>query len=110
MFGFSTFCLLVVLIISLISSVFAQNCTDTALNCADNVNLCTNRVYEALMTRECQRACGKCSGGNCVDTGNNCENWKKNRFCESPFYDESVKRQFCAATCNLCGGSSGATP
>ncbi|KAI6170727.1 hypothetical protein M3Y97_01122600 [Aphelenchoides bicaudatus] len=82
-------------------------CADLALNCAENNNLCTNRIYEALMRQQCPLTCLICQPpANCRDTNQNCPVWKRNGFCESPFYDESVKKQYCQLSCNIdCGGS-----
>lgn len=31
-----------------------------------------------------------------------CLYWKKNKFCDSAFYNEKTKSKHCALTCNLC--------
>ncbi|KAI6176114.1 hypothetical protein M3Y97_00763500 [Aphelenchoides bicaudatus] len=43
---------------------------------------------------------------NCVDKSNNCLSWNRNGFCQSSFYDPTVKQDYCAATCGLCGTSA----
>ncbi|KAE9547212.1 hypothetical protein FO519_009575, partial [Halicephalobus sp. NKZ332] len=41
---------------------------DTASNCVQNANLCTNASYQQLMAQQCKSTCGLCSGStSCVD-------------------------------------------
>ena len=88
-----------------------DHCLDMANNCAENRELCTNEFYKGMMAIYCRKSCGHCPAipapaPVCADrTGGyttRCQSWKRNGFCDSLFYPESTKREYCAKTCALC--------
>ncbi|VDM81954.1 unnamed protein product [Strongylus vulgaris] len=56
------------------------------------------------MRRYCPKTCNKCGPyvPPCRDASNNCEAWKQNGFCESTFYTQDVKKEYCEKTCGFC--------
>ncbi|CAD5227669.1 unnamed protein product [Bursaphelenchus xylophilus] len=82
------------------------SCADVALNCPMLSKLCNNPTYVVILTEQCPKTCGICT--SCKDSRESCGTWKNNGFCESAYYTQEQKRQFCANSCDLCGAA--ATP
>ncbi|KAH7714751.1 Protein F01D5.1, partial [Aphelenchoides avenae] len=84
--------------------------TDKASNCQVNANLCNNSIYYKIMTDNCCATCNRCgtaaAGGgsnpNCQDQNPNCASWNVRGFCQSSFYTQAQKQQYCSKTCRFC--------
>ena len=95
-------------------------CIDSAVDCASQPTICSNTELASFVETNCQRTCGlcgnssttttvvgaaaDCEGGvsNCTDRNSDCVQWNRNGFCASIFYTDDQKREYCAATCQLC--------
>uniref|UniRef100_A0A914XF38 Metalloendopeptidase n=1 Tax=Plectus sambesii TaxID=2011161 RepID=A0A914XF38_9BILA len=84
----------------------SSECVDRTTDCVTLVanGLCTQPLYQSLMSTQCRRSCSLCSGtaAACVDTDNRCAQWQQQNFCTSTFYSAEMRRQMCAKTCGLC--------
>ncbi|CAI2354911.1 unnamed protein product [Caenorhabditis sp. 36 PRJEB53466] len=84
-------------------------------DCPKNANLCNNSVYYDLMTDQCPKTCGRCTGSNtnnnggststCVDKVNPStgvsECAAKAYLCTNSVYLSLMKDQ-CPKTCGFC--------
>ncbi|CAI4224993.1 unnamed protein product [Auanema sp. JU1783] len=89
------------------------DCDDVATNCANLKSLCNDSAYLTLMTQQCPRTCGRCSGtGACVDklnpkTGkNDCPG--NASLCNDARYYTLMTEQ-CPRTCGRCSGAATTT-
>ncbi|CAI4228245.1 unnamed protein product [Auanema sp. JU1783] len=84
-------------------------CVDAIVQCANDITICRNIDLQDFVRDNCKKTCGFCTNSGisttragCMDNGNNCVSWKNNGFCNSTFYSDIQKRQYCARSCNLC--------
>ncbi|VDO81065.1 unnamed protein product [Haemonchus placei] len=79
---------------------------DPNTNCAKLKSKCSDHRYDDLLNNHCRKTCGRCDTlstiSACFDASNQCKEWNTNGFCNSTFYDEPFKKQYCAKTCSLC--------
>uniref|UniRef100_A0A7I4YGF9 ShKT domain-containing protein n=1 Tax=Haemonchus contortus TaxID=6289 RepID=A0A7I4YGF9_HAECO len=89
------------------SQTTATPCEDDPnTNCAKLKSKCSDHRYDDLLNNHCRKTCGRCDTlttiAGCFDASNQCKEWNTNGFCNSTFYDEPFKKQYCAKTCGLC--------
>ncbi|KHN70911.1 26 kDa secreted antigen [Toxocara canis] len=91
-----------------VSSGVAQQCMDSASDCAANAGSCFTRPVSQVLQNRCQRTCNTC---DCRDEANNCA--ASINLCQNPTFEPLV-RDRCQKTCGLCAGcgfiSSGIVP
>ncbi|GMR51785.1 hypothetical protein PMAYCL1PPCAC_21980, partial [Pristionchus mayeri] len=110
------------------TTVPASTCVDLlnpntgVSDCPSRAYLCTNSVYYTLMTQQCPKTCGRCTGGGvvtttassatCVDLLNpntgvsDCPS--RAYLCNNSAYYTLMTQQ-CPRTCGRCSGSGGGT-
>ncbi|KAK6031334.1 shTK domain protein, partial [Ostertagia ostertagi] len=87
------------------------NCVDEAPGC--NLSggvICQSKNLESFARQYCKKTCGYCSDSTVapgtVGTGcgsnPNCASWIRNGFCNSTFYSQAYKMQYCGRACGLC--------
>ncbi|CAJ0585625.1 unnamed protein product, partial [Mesorhabditis spiculigera] len=91
-------------------------CIDAAIECANDKSICRNVDTIDFARANCKKTCGYCEGSSTTGvTGSTtraygcqdqnpmmCGKWQQNGFCQSSFYPDAQKRQYCARTCNMC--------
>ncbi|KAK6752158.1 hypothetical protein RB195_003524 [Necator americanus] len=83
------------------------NCFDVAPNCAKDISICRSIFMQDFVKENCKRTCGYCSQTGATTAAPcgsdpNCVNWVRNGFCNSIFYTQEQKRQYCGRFCGLC--------
>ncbi|ETN78727.1 shTK domain protein [Necator americanus] len=84
-----------------------------APNCALDISICRNILLQDFVKENCKRTCGYCSqtsaatvkpmfSATLCGSDPNCVNWVMNGFCNSIFYTQEQKRQYCGTYCGLC--------
>ncbi|VDM39248.1 unnamed protein product [Toxocara canis] len=82
-----------------------SSCKDTATNCDQLKNLCTNNLYKELMAEKCTKTCNYCGGTSaCKDEATNCADLSS--LCTNNLY-QSLMSQLCKQTCGLCNAPPG---
>uniref|UniRef100_A0A914LMW6 ShKT domain-containing protein n=2 Tax=Meloidogyne TaxID=189290 RepID=A0A914LMW6_MELIC len=80
---------------------------DIGTNCAENKELCSDQFYKEFMEQYCKSTCINSvtskSSKECKDKKHtNCVVWKVNGFCDSDFYGDDIRDEYCKETCHRC--------
>ncbi|CAD5230665.1 unnamed protein product [Bursaphelenchus xylophilus] len=97
---------LIGLALLLLAGTVYSACTDQGTNCAQFSGMCYNQVYASILQQYCKNTCDNCPG-TCKDNSPRCPSWKRNGFCQSSYYTQAHKAQYCSKSCGICQSNGG---